>query len=79
MTAPPNPEWENYLREMVDLPEAQKFDEEFLHNFGDLDPIPVGARALCGAVSTRNGPGEIEPLVTSVCPICLSLTPHTLI
>jgi len=52
---------------------AQQFDTRFLHNFGDLDPIPVGAVAICGAVSTREGSGEIEPLRSECCPICLAL------
>lgn len=47
---------------------------ELIHNFGELNPIPVGAVALCGEVSTRNGPGEINPLRVRCCPICLALT-----
>ena len=54
--------------------ESREFDAAFLHNYGDLDPIPVGARALCGAKSTCDGPGETEPEVTKCCPICLALT-----
>lgn len=60
--------------ELQQNPEAQKFDEEFLHNFGDLDPIPVGARALCGATSKSDRAGEIEPLRVECCPICVALT-----
>lgn len=52
----------------------EAIDAEYLHNFGDLDPIPIGARALCGAVSTRLGPGETEPLRVECCPICVALT-----
>lgn len=52
---------------------AAQFDSRFLHNFGPLDPIPEGAVAVCGAVSTRNGSGELEPLRTECCPICLAL------
>lgn len=55
------------------LPEAAAFDTRFLHNFGDLDPIPIGAVALCGAVSTRSGSGEKEPLRRKCCPICLAI------
>jgi hypothetical protein len=62
------------IRQSMD-PEALEFDDSFLHNFGDLDPIPVGARALCGALSQRTAPGETEPLRTECCPICFSLTP----
>lgn len=50
------------------------FDAQFIHNFGDLDPIPVGAIAKCGAISTRDEPGETEPLRHKCCPICLALT-----
>lgn len=53
--------------------EAQVFDKQFKHNFGELNPIPIGARALCGALSTTDGPGETEILRIDACPICLSL------
>lgn len=56
------------------LPESTASVDDLLHNFGDLDPIPIGARALCGAVSKRVGPGEVEPLRTGCCPICVALT-----
>lgn len=56
------------------MDEAEEYDSELLHNFGDLDPIPVGARALCGVVSTRHGPGEIKPLRVECCPICVALS-----
>lgn len=54
--------------------ESKQFDAEFLHNYGDLDPIPIGARALCGAVSTKAGYGTITPPASECCPICLALT-----
>lgn len=53
---------------------SEQFDAEFLHNFGPLDPIPEGAVALCGAISTRRERGEIEPLRVEACPICIALT-----
>lgn len=56
------------------LREAQEFDEEFLHNYGSLNPIPIGAVALCGAVSRTDAPGEIEPEKYRCCPICVALT-----
>lgn len=67
------------IDELQQTEESKEFDEEFLHNFGDADPIPIGATALCGAVSKSKRCGETEPLRTECCPICLSLTPHTLI
>lgn len=52
-----------------------EFDEqEDLHNFGNLDPIPIGARALCGTVSKRLGAGEQQPPRMECCPICLALS-----
>lgn len=54
-------------------PDVKAFDE-FLHNFGDLDPIPVGATALCVTVSKRLAPGEVEPYRHLCCPICLALS-----
>jgi hypothetical protein len=54
--------------------DAKAFDDQFIHNFGPLDPIPIGARALCGVVSTRKDSGEIEPLRSVCCPICVALT-----
>lgn len=56
------------------LREALLFDEEFLHNYGPLDPIPLGAVALCGAVSRSDGRGETEPERVRCCPICVALT-----
>lgn len=53
---------------------AQQFDEEFLHNYGPSPEIPVGAVALCGAVSKNDRPGEIEPEKYRCCPICVALT-----
>jgi hypothetical protein len=55
-------------------PIATEFDAQFLHNFGDIDPIPIGAIALCGAISTSTGSGQIEPLKVECCPICVALT-----
>lgn len=53
---------------------AKEFDGGFLHNFGNLNPIPIGAIALCGAESTNDRPGEIEPERLLCCPICVALT-----
>lgn len=47
---------------------------ELLHNFGPVNPIPVGAVALCGEVSVSDGPGDQKPLRSRCCPICLALT-----
>lgn len=47
--------------------------EKLLHNFGPIDPIPIGAVAICGEVSTYEGSGEQNPLRTKCCPICLAL------
>lgn len=57
--------------------ESEQFDTEFLHNFGPNEDIPEGAVALCGAISTRHGPGETEPLRHQCCPICLALTENS--
>lgn len=57
-----------------DCKEGQEFDEEFLHNFGDLDPIPIGAIALCGTISKNDRSGTTTPEKDKCCPICLALT-----
>lgn len=57
---------------MTDL--AAQFDADFLHNFGPEEVIPEGAVALCGAISTREGIGQPEPLRIQCCPICVALT-----
>lgn len=62
------------MTESKDITTALEFDKHFLHNFGGLDPIPIGAIALCGAVSTNDRAGEIEPLRVLCCPICVALT-----
>lgn len=56
------------------LRDSEQFDAQFLHNFGPENPISLGARALCGAISTRLGPGETEPLRSECCQICVALT-----
>lgn len=53
--------------------EDLEFDAQFMHNFGTENPIPFGAVALCGAVSTRRGDGQTSALMTECCPICLAL------
>jgi hypothetical protein len=48
--------------------------DEMLHNFGDLEPIPEGATALCGIRSKFDGSGKQNPALNECCPICLALT-----
>lgn len=60
---------------MTAAQQSDDFDaSEFLHNFGPLEPIPIGARAKCGTESKREAPGEEEPLRVECCPICVALT-----
>lgn len=49
-------------------------DNELLHNYGPINPIPIGAIALCGIVSTDDGEGDPNPPKEKCCPRCLELT-----
>lgn len=62
------------MSEHTQSEESKEFDAMFLHNFGEENPIPIGARALCGVVSARHGEGVTEPLRVEACPICVALT-----
>lgn len=49
-------------------------DDDLLHNFGQEQAITIGARALCGVVSTRDADGETNHDPGRMCPKCLELT-----